>query len=630
VEEAVEHRSCATLPRRAARNRGPYDVARATAMRQYRALTAGARLAQRGRIRGARVTLTRKLQVAVSLAVLVTAAVVAGYAVRSIRTQAAADAARLRAEKTAQVKAELADKVNTVYALVDAQVREAADERYLAQRYGQRLGAILDVAGAALRAEIDRARRGAVPLARAQAEALATLRAMRFDGGKGYLWINGVGQPYPRMLMHPILPELEGKVLDDPAFASVGEAGRNVFQVAVEVATRDGEGFIRYSWPEPDGSVLLPRMPKFSHVRLVPEWGWVVGTGVYVDEVLREKVAEIASGIGKIRYGSEYFWISTAEAPVPRMVMHPFRPELDGQRLDRAEFELDVNGRRQNLFAAFRDVAAPAGEGYAEYAWPKPADAGAPGAPAPKISFVKLYPPLGWIIGTGRYVDDIEAAIARQTAAADAQVSALVRRIVLAALAVVVVAVAGVSVLAASLTRPLAQLVRLTRDVAEDDKHLSRRIGLRSRDEIGQLAAGFDHMAERVEASFRRVREQREVLESVLSNVPHCIYWKDARGVYLGCNEPFARAFGLASADAIAGRDDGRLAWTDPQRELAAARDREVVARGEPALDVAEVLRDAGGRDVSCLASRVPLRDHAGAVVGVLGVFVRLGPAAAA
>jgi methyl-accepting chemotaxis protein len=570
-------------------------------------------------------TLKLKLQLAVSLSVLATAAVVAGHAIGGIRAQASAGAARLREEKTAQVKQDLADKVNTVHALVDAQLREAADDAWLRRRYGDRLQAILDVAGATLRAQAARARRGDVPLARAQADAIATLRAMRFDGGKGYLWINTAGRPFPTMVMHPLLPELEGKVLDSPAFDCAGDENRNLFQAAVDVAAERGEGFIRYAWPEPDGHALLPRMPKFSFVRAVPEWGWIVGTGVYVDEVLREKVGEIAAGIGKIRYGSEYFWIATAEAPVPRMVMHPFRPDLDGRRLEGEEFELVVNGRRQNLFAAFRDLAA-AGDGYARYDWPKPGAPGAPAAAAPKISFVKSYAPLGWVIGTGRYVDDIDAAIAAQAASADAQVRALVRRIALGALGIVVLAVAGVSLLAASLTRPLARLVALTRDVAEDEKHLSRRVGLRARDEIGQLAAGFDHMAERVEASLRRVREQRQLLESVLSNVPHCIYWKDARAVYLGCNDAFARAFGLASPEAIAGRTDEQLGWTGEQRRRAAARDRTVLDAGEPLLDEREVLRDAAGRDVECLASRVPLRDHAGRVIGVLGTLVPLPP----
>jgi PAS domain S-box-containing protein len=569
-------------------------------------------------------TLKLKLQLAISAAVMVTSAVLVRYAVSSVRTQATADIARIRAEKTAQVKQDLADKVNTVYALIDAHYQEAADERYLEQKYGRKLRAVLDVAGASLRAHIERASRGELPLERAQREALATLRAMRFDGGKGYLWINTTGRPFPKMVMHPVLPELEGKTLDAPEFNCAGDRGRNLFQLAVELTAARGDGFMRYSWPEPDGEVLLSRMPKFSYVRLFKEWGWVVGTGIYIDEAVREKLAEITSGIRKIRYGSEYFWINTTESPIPRMVMHPIRPELDGKILDAAEFNLEVNGRQQNLFTAFRDIAQPGGEGFVAYRWPKPTAAGAPGAPAPKISFVKLYRPLEWIIGTGRYVDDIEAAIAEKTLAAEAQVKALVRRILVASLVVVVLAVVAVSFFAASLTRPLAKLVGLSRDIAEDEKHLSRRIGLRSKDEIGQLAAGFDHMAERVEESFRRVSEERELLQSVLSNVPHSIYWKDRRSVFLGCNEGFAQRFGLASAEAIVGKTEAQVGWSEELRGPSARRDRQVIESGEALLDQREILKDEAGREFCCLASRVPLRDPAGNLIGMLGVFVAI------
>ena len=568
-------------------------------------------------------TLKLKLQLAVSVAVLATSAVLVRYAVAVVRGQAAAEAARIRAEKTEEVKRDLADKVNTVYALIDAQYHEAADELYLQQKYGRRLKAVLDMAGTTLRAQIERARRGEVTRERAQREALATLRAMRFDGGKGYLWINDVGRPFPRMIMHPVLPALEGKVLDSPEFKGAGDRGRNLFQLAVELTEASGDGFIRYRWPEPDGAVLLSRMDKFSYVRLFEEWGWVVGTGIYIDEAVREKLADVTSAIRTIRYGSEYFWINTNDAPVPRMVMHPIRPELDGTSLGAAEFELDVNGRRQNLFSAFRDIAQQGGgEGFVQYSWPKPAPAGTPGPPAPKLSFVKLYPPLGWIIGTGRYIDDIESAIAEKTRAGEAQVASLVHRIVLASLVVVVLVLVGVSFFAGSLTRPLAKLVGLSREIAEDEQHLSRRIGLRSKDEIGQLAREFDHMAERVETSFRRVREERELLQSVLSNIPHGIYWKDRRSIYLGCNDRFAQRFGLASTEAIIGKSDEQLGFADELRAPSARRDRQVIESGEPLLERREMLRDAAGRELCCLASRVPLRDPAGNLIGMLGVFV--------
>jgi methyl-accepting chemotaxis protein len=567
-------------------------------------------------------TLKLKLQLAVSVAVLITAGILVRTAVGSIRSQAAADVARIRAEKTTQVKQGLTDKVNTVYALIEAQHQGAEDERTLEQKFGRRLRSNLDVASAALREPIERARRGEVLLARAQREALALLRAMRFDGGKGYLWISTVDRPFPTMLMHPLLPELEGTALDSHEFDCAGTAGRNLFQVAAQLASARGEGFIRHRCREPYAQPLASPSARFSYVRLFPEWGWLVGTGLSVEEAMQEKLAELTTGISKIRYGSEYLWISTVDAPTARMVMHPIRPDLDGKALDAPEFRLAVNGREQNLFSAFRDIAVQGGEGFAEYPWPRPTSVGTPGAWVPKLSFVKLYRPLGWVIGTGRHIDDIEAAITEKTAAAEQQVGALVRRIVFASLVVVALAVIGVSFLTASLTQPLARLVSLSRQIADDQQHLSRRIGLRSRDEIGQLAAEFDHMAERVELSSRHVREQRELLQSVLSNVPHSIYWKDRRSVYVGCNERFARTFGLPSVGAIAGKTDAQLGWSDEERERLARRDRLVIEAGQSTLDEREVLRDVSGRQICFLASRVPLHDAAGNLIGLLGVFV--------
>jgi methyl-accepting chemotaxis protein len=370
-------------------------------------------------------------------------------------------------------------------------------------------------------------------------------------------------------------------------------------------------------------------MPKFSYVRFFKDWGWVVGTGIYVDEAVREKLAETIADIRKIRYGSEYFWISTSERPSPHMVMHPIRPELDGQPLDVPEFELEVNGTRRNLFATFRDLTEEDGQGFAEYRWPRPTPEGRPGVPALKLSFVRRYAPLGWIIGTGKHIDDIEEAIARKTGAAEADVASLIRRLSVASLALGLVAMLAAGLLAVSLTRPLGRLVHLARELASDEKHLSRRLNLRARDEIGQLAAELDHMAARIERSFANVREQRELLQSVLSNLPHSIFWKDRNLVYLGCNEQFARTFGLPSAEEIVGKTDARLGWGDEERALQQRRDRAVLETGQPAPTERETLTGGAGRRASFLVSRVPLRDQAGNLLGLLGVLVELDEAPA-
>ena len=111
--------------------------------------------------------------------------------------------------------------------------------------------------------------------------------------------------------------------------------------------------------------------------------------------------------IRTLRYGAEgkdYFWI-TDQAPV--MIMHPYRPELEGRDVSGY---IDEEGER--VFVKLADTARAQGEGYASYHWQWKDD---PARIAPKLSFVKRYEPWGWIIGTGVYLDDVRAETRRLT-----------------------------------------------------------------------------------------------------------------------------------------------------------------------------------------------------------------------
>ncbi len=114
---------------------------------------------------------------------------------------------------------------------------------------------------------------------------------------------------------------------------------------------------------------------------------------------------EAAARIELLRYGDEgldYFWITDTH---PTMVMHPYLPELNGQ--DLTDYP-DKRGKK--LFVAFVNEVEDDGSGFVDYYWQWKDD---PDRVVPKLSYVELFEPWDWIIGTGIYIEDVNAAIAR-------------------------------------------------------------------------------------------------------------------------------------------------------------------------------------------------------------------------
>ncbi len=113
-------------------------------------------------------------------------------------------------------------------------------------------------------------------LSRAAAQDLAkrTVAALRYDGSE-YFWINDM---QPRVVMHPINPKLEGQ----PAGDIRDPNGFALFQGFVDQVRRAGEGFVAYQWPRPGSSEPVD---KLSYVKGFEPWGWVIGSGIYVDDL---------------------------------------------------------------------------------------------------------------------------------------------------------------------------------------------------------------------------------------------------------------------------------------------------------------------------------------------------------
>ncbi len=127
---------------------------------------------------------------------------------------------------------------------------------------------------------------GKMPRDQAQAMAKQAIAQMRYNQDD-YFWINDM---QANIVMHPIQPELDGKssnAIRDPS-------GVSVFELFVEKVRQDKKGFVDYLWPKPGKNVPVE---KISYVQGFAPWGWVVGSGLYVDD-LRDEFIAYATGLG--------------------------------------------------------------------------------------------------------------------------------------------------------------------------------------------------------------------------------------------------------------------------------------------------------------------------------------------
>lgn len=123
---------------------------------------------------------------------------------------------------------------------------------------------------------------------KAQERAIQVIKSMTFGNeGQDYFWINDFE---PRMIMHPFRPDLEGRSLggiQDPE-------GIFIFREFVAVVQNKGSGYVSYHWQYYDDSERVE--PKLSYVAEFKPWQWIVGTGVYVNDV-NETAGQVRSTV---------------------------------------------------------------------------------------------------------------------------------------------------------------------------------------------------------------------------------------------------------------------------------------------------------------------------------------------
>jgi methyl-accepting chemotaxis protein len=122
-----------------------------------------------------------------------------------------------------------------------------------------------------------KAKTGELKLEEAKQKAAATIRSMRYKDDDYFFIMDSNA----RMIMHATKPEMEGKDCSNEK----DPEGKYFFREFAQVGKEKGEGFVDYMWAKAGSTKPVP---KISFVKLHKQWDWIIGTGIYVDDVHAE------------------------------------------------------------------------------------------------------------------------------------------------------------------------------------------------------------------------------------------------------------------------------------------------------------------------------------------------------
>ncbi|MCU7842134.1 MAG: methyl-accepting chemotaxis protein [Candidatus Thiodiazotropha sp. (ex Troendleina suluensis)] len=194
--------------------------------------------------------------------------------------------------------------------------------------------------------------------------------------------------------------------------------------------------------------------------------------------------------VSALRYDeSNYFWINDMTA---KMVMHPIKPTLNGK--DLSSFE-DPSGKK--LFVAFVDKVKAEGAGNVPYLWPKPGSE----EPVQKVSYVKGFEPWGWIIGSGIYVDDVDAIFWQNAV-----------KLGIVSIIILIPFLMISPLIGRSVCSPLQATINAMDNITQGEGDLTQRLNTAGSDEIAKLAGVFNLFTMKIQQTMTQVGDAGDQL----------------------------------------------------------------------------------------------------------------------
>ena len=208
------------------------------------------------------------------------------------------------------------------------------------------------------------------------------------------------------------------------------------------------------------------------------------------------------NAVKQLRYEEkDYFWINDTQ---PKMIMHPYKPQLDGKDLSSVK---DPSGKY--LFNEMVEVVKKNGSGYVSYLWPKPGMD--KNEPVEKLSYVKGFTPWQWIIGSGIYIDDIEQVFYQH-------LWEMLLWVFLISIVIIVLSFFIVT----SITSPLNTMQQTIKKV-EQTGDLTLSLPVEGRSELTDIAKAFNSMLLHYAEAIKEVDNSVEQMEQTSENLKNVV-----------------------------------------------------------------------------------------------------------
>lgn len=367
---------------------------------------------------------------------------------------------------------------------------------YARERYEQQLRNLVLVIVSEVDFFYDLHERGVLTKEQARQAALEAVERARY-GHNDYFFI------YDRnnIAISHADPRVRGRDMSE----TTDVQGRPVAKTMWRMAQQKPDGFLTLWWTRLDEKKAVPKLLYFYHYS---KWDWLIGTGLYIDDIDRDverKMAEIMDVLKitfeRVRVAQTgYFSLFDGSG---KILLHPFLTNTEGALLKDPR---TGKNHLQALMAAAKNPDEPY-----KYLWDKPDDPG--NYHFWKYSHVEHFAPFNWYLASSVYQDEMEKPA-----------RTIIKRQTVYVVIIVLLAMIGVYMFLALVTAPLSRLARHAEMLSQNDFNLaeenSRKLRLmRFPREIGYLAQTLWNMEQRLAGYLRHIQETTAAREKIASEL---------------------------------------------------------------------------------------------------------------